>query len=331
MDITSAESSEETQQQAEAVPSRPASNEKFIIIAFIFGAFLGGAAGYLFLSKNAGTAEAAPQVQQGFLEQGRAGKTVEEYINKNLVRQGDSVEVESAGEFSGIYKFKLKINSSVGGQLTADIYSTKDARMLIISVLNTSLPPHEQGKESPAPEQQKTVIESIADDDPVRGDSNAKVTIVEFSDFQCPFCAKAYPTVKQTLETYSGKVRLVYRDFPLSSTHPLAQKAAEASECAEEQGKFWEYHDKLFESQAEWAGKGAEQFKKYAQDLGLDAEKFNACLDSDKYREEVLKDLGDGQKLGVTGTPTFFINGKMLVGAQPFEAFKQIIEEELSK
>lgn len=315
MDITSEHEKEKQQ------------NEKFIIIAFIFGAFLGGAAGYIFLSRSG-----VPS-QQKVLAQTEAAKIVEDYINKNLVRKGDSVDVENAGEFSGIYKFKIKINSSAANQvLTADVYSTKDGELLILSLLNTSAPlPHEGEEQESAVAEQKTAIEAIADDDAVRGTLNATITIVEFSDFQCPFCEKAYPTIKKVLETYAGKVKLVYRDFPLSSAHPFAQKAAEASECAEEQGKYWEYHDRLFEAQQEWAEKGISQFKIYAEELKLDAQKFSSCLDSGKYAEEVLKDLSDGQKLGVTGTPTFFINGKMVVGAQPFEAFQKVIEEELNK
>jgi len=171
------------------------------------------------------------------------------------------------------------------------------------------------------------------DDDPVKGSSNAKVTIVEFSDFQCPFCARFYSqTLKEIDEQYikTGKVKLVYRDFPLSF-HQYAQKAAEAAECANEQGKFWEYHDLLFERQEEWSNGGIQKFKEYAQELGLDSAKFNDCLDSGKFAQEVQKDSVDGQAYGVSGTPTFFINGIEVVGAQPFSVFKQIIDNELQK
>ena len=174
----------------------------------------------------------------------------------------------------------------------------------------------------------------LVDDDPVKGDPDAQVVIVEFSDFQCPFCERwAQQTLPQLKQNYidTGKVKLIYRDFPLSSIHPEAQKAAEATECADDQGKFWEYHDILFEKRGEWSGAGAAKFKQYAADLGLDTAAFDDCLDSDKYKDEVLGDLNAGRAVGVTGTPTFFINGQKLVGAQPFTAFEAIIEEELAK
>jgi protein-disulfide isomerase len=176
-------------------------------------------------------------------------------------------------------------------------------------------------------------IEVSLDDDPVKGSPNAKVTIVVFSDFQCPFCQRfALQTLPQIEEKYikTGKVKLVYRDFPLSF-HQYAQKAAEAAECADEQGKFWEYHDILFQKLSEWAAVGESKFKEYAQQLGLDTQKFNQCLDSGKYASEVQKDYNDGLKYGVSGTPTFFINGIKVIGAQPYSVFEQIIEEELNK
>jgi protein-disulfide isomerase len=156
---------------------------------------------------------------------------------------------------------------------------------------------------------------------------NAKVTIVEFSDFECPYCGKAYDVLKQVLATYGNKIELVYKHFPLSF-HPNAQKASEASECAKDQNKFWEYHDKLFENQR---ALDVNSLKRYASELGLNIEKFNACLDSGEKAPIVQEDFNEGKNRGVTGTPTFFINDKMLVGAQPFEAFKQLIEAELAK
>ena len=169
------------------------------------------------------------------------------------------------------------------------------------------------------------------DDDPSLGDKNAKLTIVEFSDFQCPFCGRfRTQTFDQIKKEYidTGKVKFVFRDFPLSSIHPYAQKASEASECADEQGKFWPMHDKLFN---EGVQGGVESFKKYAKDLGLDTGKFNKCLDSGEMAGEIRKDLADGGRYGVSGTPGFFINGVKVVGAQPFQVFEQVIEAELKK
>ncbi len=175
------------------------------------------------------------------------------------------------------------------------------------------------------------------DDDPYKGSENASVVIIEFSDFQCPFCKRFFDTtLKQLEEEYikTGKVKFVYRDFPLDF-HQNALLAAMAAECADDQGRFWDYHDVLFERQSEWEGldneEAKEKFKEYASQLGLDENQFNECLDSEKYREEVMDDMKDGQKYGVTGTPTLFINGVKLVGAQPYNVVKSIIEEELAR
>jgi protein-disulfide isomerase len=161
-----------------------------------------------------------------------------------------------------------------------------------------------------------------------RGNENAKVVIVEFSDFQCPFCGRVQQTIEQILKDYNGSVKLYYKHFPLTQIHPYAQKAAEAAELAADQGKFWEYHDKLFQNQNNL---DTESLKRYAAELGLDTNKFNKGLESGEKAAIVNKDLQEGLSLGVQGTPTFFINGRILVGAQPYSAFKQIIDEELKK
>ena len=174
--------------------------------------------------------------------------------------------------------------------------------------------------------------EDYVDDDPYVGDKNAPIVIVEFSDFQCPFCARfRQQTFDQIKSQYidTGKVKFVYRDFPLHSIHPMAGKAAEASECADDQGKFWEYHDKIFEGQSVWASSGISVFKQYAQELGLDTKEFNTCLDSGKYKDEVEKDLSDATKTGAQGTPYFLIGKIPVSGAQPFSAFQQAIESQL--
>lgn len=170
-------------------------------------------------------------------------------------------------------------------------------------------------------------------DAPVIGDKNAKVTIVEYSDYQCPFCSRFYTqTEGQLRKEYvdTGKVKFVYKDFPLSSIHPTAQKAAEAARCAGEQGKYWEMHDLLFEKQDEWAPLGAAKLKDYASDLSLDTAAYNSCLDTGKYAPAVQKDFNEGSSFGVSGTPSFFVNGYQIVGAQPYAAFQQIIEQELT-
>jgi protein-disulfide isomerase len=167
----------------------------------------------------------------------------------------------------------------------------------------------------------------VAATGPAKGPQNAPITIVEFSDFQCPFCSKAIASVDEVMKAYEGKVRLVFRHFPLEF-HKEAPKAAEASMCAADQNKFWEYHDKLFANQQALK---PDDLKKHAADLGLDAARFNECLDSGKHAAAVTKDFEEGKKAGVTGTPAFFINGIALSGAVPAEEFKSIIDAELKK
>lgn len=158
-----------------------------------------------------------------------------------------------------------------------------------------------------------------------KGPAAAPVELIEFSDFQCPFCLRAHPTVGQVLSTYGDKIRLVYRHYPLPN-HPNARPAAEASQCAAEQGQFWQYYERLFADQTKLSDDG---LKQSAAALGMDAKRFNTCFDSRKYKAQVEADIKDGNEAGVSGTPAFFINGRMLTGAQPFEAFKRIIDEEL--
>ena len=165
-------------------------------------------------------------------------------------------------------------------------------------------------------------------DGPAWGPAGAPVTIVEFSDFQCPYCARVEPALKRLRETYGDRVRFVFRDFPLVQMHPQAAKAAEAAACAAEQGKFWELHDRLFDNQARLA---VPDLKQHAAELGLDAGKFGECLDSGRRAADWQADQGEAAGYGVTGTPAFFINGRVLVGAQPYEAFAQVIDDELER
>ena len=176
---------------------------------------------------------------------------------------------------------------------------------------------------------QPTIVEASVDDDAILGDENAPVTIIEFSDYQCPYCgrfwAETLPLIKeQYIDT--GKVRFIYRDFPLQN-HPMAQPAAEAAECARDQGgddAFWEMHDLIFANQQSLS---VDNLETWASDLGYD---ISSCLSSGEFRSEVLKDLVDGQKAGIKGTPGFVVNGKLVSGAQPFSVFQQIIEAELA-
>lgn len=170
-------------------------------------------------------------------------------------------------------------------------------------------------------------VQVATDPKRLRGKAEAPVTIVEFSDYQCPYCHQAEPIVKEVLAKYGDKVSLSYRDYPLTAIHNQAMIAAEASRCAEEQGKFWEYHDQLF------AGSKLEKdaLMGYARDLKLDEKQFDSCLTSEKYKAEIEKDEQDGRTAGVNGTPGFFINGILISGAKPADAFSQIIDDELGR
>jgi protein-disulfide isomerase len=163
---------------------------------------------------------------------------------------------------------------------------------------------------------------------PSKGPENAPITIVEFSDFQCPYCARAEPTVKDLmeLEKYKGKIRLVYRDYPLEF-HKLAPKASEAAHCAGDQGKYWEMHGRLFAATPKLE---VTDLKAYARELALDAGRFDKCLDSGEKAKVVADHFKAGADAGVRGTPAFFINGRLISGAQPLEAFKTIIDAELA-
>jgi protein-disulfide isomerase len=164
-------------------------------------------------------------------------------------------------------------------------------------------------------------------DAPVKGPASAPITLIEFSDFQCPFCGRVNPTLRQIEDDYKGKIKIAFRNLPLPF-HDKAHLAAEAALAANEQGKFWPMHDKLFANQQALDRPALEG---YAQELGLNMAKFKAALDSGKFKEKVDQDAKEGATLGATGTPTFFINGTRLVGAQPVDKFKAVIDAELKK
>ena len=190
-------------------------------------------------------------------------------------------------------------------------------------------------------EQPTGPIRISADNDPIIGNPDAKITIIEFSDFQCPFCARFHiQTLPSIMSEYieQGKVKLVFRDFPIQSIHPNALPASVAAECANEQGKFKEMHDILFENQNQWnrieTANVLSVFSQYASEIQMNQETFDSCLTNGKYIEEIRKDLEDGRNYGVSGTPGFFIgNDKVgyveLKGAQPFESFKKVIDSQL--
>jgi protein-disulfide isomerase len=173
----------------------------------------------------------------------------------------------------------------------------------------------------------KPKVEVAYDPTRLRGSPKAPVVIVEFSDFQCPFCKSVQPTLKKLLAKYEGRVSLAYRDLPLRDIHPQAQLAAEASRCAVEQEKFWEFHDLLFENPNKLNREGLVE---QARSLKLDEKQFDSCLSSGKYKAQIEQDVQLGLRAGLTGTPGFFINGNMLSGNLPQDAFEKVIEAELA-
>jgi len=174
---------------------------------------------------------------------------------------------------------------------------------------------------------QKPKVEVAYDPARLRGSPKASVVILEFSDFQCPYCQAVEPTLKKLLAKYEGRVSLAYRDLPLREIHPQAELAAEASRCAAEQGKFWEYHDLLFQNQNKLNREGLVE---QARNLKLDDKQFDSCLSSDKYKAQIEQDRQLGLKAGLTGTPGFFINANMMSGDLPQETFEKFIDGELA-
>ncbi len=207
-----------------------------------------------------------------------------------------------------------------GGTPVADVYKK-------LMEQAAAAPPPAAAAPAAAVEPAAKVDIAAATDSPVKGPANAPVTIIEFSEFQCPFCSRVGPALKQVEDEYKGKVKIVFQHLPLPF-HNNAQIAAEASMAAHEQGKFWVMHDKLFQNQQ---ALDRPSLEKYAEELGLNLGKFKAALDSGKFKSKVEKDAKQAESVGATGTPTFFINGTRLVGAQPFDAFKKAIDDELQK
>ena len=248
-----------------------------------------------------------------------AAKNAISFINSNLLEPG--MEAELVGDVEkerGLYKIKLKI-----GDQEISSYVTEDGTMLFPQE-GIDLTDSAEGDTQSSPENSPQVSAPTYDENShIRGELDAPVTIVEFSDFQCSFCARFHDTMKQVVENYPTQVKWVYRHFPLDSRHPMARGAAEASECASDQDKFWEYTDGLYAGQSEI---NSGFLLKLAVQLKLDTEEFDECLSSGKYADIVEADYQDGIASGVTGTPGSFINGELLGGAVPFETLKSKID-----
>lgn len=235
----------------------------------------------------------------------------------------------------------LVVAAFLGGYLVGNLGPAKNSTVTFPTPIPTYNPTPNPTVAPTQPSPQAKIAISIGNS-PVMGNSTASITMVEFSDFQCPFCGAFFSqTFPQVEKNYidSGKIRFVFKNMPLTSIHPNALEAALAAQCANEQGKFWEYHDWLFTNQNSWVNLNntdvAKSFKQYASMLGLDTNSFNSCLSSEKYSTAVNKDEQDGTIYGVTGTPTFFIGNDQkgyatISGAQPFSVFQQQLDSELS-
>jgi len=238
----------------------------------------------------------------------------------------------AAGFILGESSSEANSNDLVKSDL-ADQLATLEKKLDEVQAPTTTAQPSQAQPAAPI------LIQVSLDDDPVKGDPDAPITIVEFSDFQCPFCKRFYDqTLTKLVETYidTGKVKFVYRDLPLESIHANAIPTAIAAECADEQGKFWEFHDMIFSKASEWGRLSADdlsyKLNEYATTLELDISSFDTCLSSQEIADEVNADLNDARKYGATGTPTFFIGNEKdgfikLVGAQPFSTFQSIIDD----
>jgi len=225
---------------------------------------------------------------------------------------------------------------TLGNMDSSDSLSGEELKGIIAEINSNAAPTPAQQPGGVVP----SIIDVTFDNQPIIGDLDAPITIVEFSDFQCPFCSRFHEqTLPAIMENYvdTGKVNFVYRDLPLDF-HPNANPASIAAECANEQGKFWEYHDVLFQNQAQWQGLGPEDFvsnaKQFASDIGLESASFETCLSSSEIASAVSQDARDAASYGATGTPTFFIGNEKdgfvkLVGAQPYSAFETEIDSQL--
>jgi len=272
-----------------------------------------------------------PQLKYSQEEVGNQSVT---YLVKTFLEpqrlEGELVGMEEYGE--NLYLLTIKVGRSGEGENTT-LYVTKDGKLIlpgqgggIIDVFEEPIPaPTTPPTTTPSPTTAPIGrVEVSTEGSAYLGPEDAPVVIVEFSEFACPFCKRFHDnTLPLILENYGDRVKFVFRHFIV---HELARKASEASECANEQGKFFEYHDLLFER----GGLDDASLKSYAEELELDTEQFDECFDSGKYAEKVQKDMLDGRAAGVTGTPAFFINGRIVRGAKPFAEFQQVIEEELA-
>ena len=255
------------------------------------------------------------------IEAGKRGLSYQELVRQEVTEKAGTVTEEEIEAFYQANKARLgdKPLDELRDRITQQLQRTRQRgrrqafiqELRKVAAITMNLKP--------------PIVEVAIDSAPTKGSAEAPVTVVEFADYECPYCARAQATLNTIQETYKDQVRLVFKDFPLSF-HPQAQKAAEAARCAGEQNKYWDYHDVLFSNTKALQ---VDKLKQYAADLQLDTARFDACLDSGQQAAAVRRDFAQGSQLGVSGTPAFFINGRFISGAQQFSAFQELIDEAL--
>lgn len=256
----------------------------------------------------------------------KAGQSAEQYLAAETAKRATAPTEDEVKQFYEANKDRAQGRSfeDLKGPITEFLKNQRElqARAALVDELKTKSGTPVKVTLDP-PRKQLAIL----DHDPVRGSASAPITIVEFSDFQCPFCGRVTPTLDKLRSAYPDKIKIVFKDFPLPN-HAQAPKAAEAAHCANDQGKYWEMHDRLFANQQ---ALDVPALKQHAAALGLDAATFDQCLDSGKYADIIKADMDEGEKLGIQSTPTLFINGRPVIGAQPYEYFDSVIKEELAR
>jgi protein-disulfide isomerase len=300
---------------------------KDLAVGIVIGLIVGVLVGYIVV----GAQNPAPQACEANPPGADFDKTLEKAVEKinSMVHANYpdvNVRVTKTQPYGEIYLLNLEFYNDKGTLTSQSMFMTANGSMLLLNDPRCIISLSEQETNGETGAGGNRINVSV-DDDPSIGSEDAKVVIVEFSDYTCPYCAKFANEVEdKLLENYGDKIRFVYRDFPVHGD--IAYKGAEAANCAGEQGKYWEFHRILYQNQREWMSNTSMLYS-YAEQLGLNVTAFKACLDSGKYKSEVDKDLQDGRSYGVTGTPTFFINGKKVVGYMPYEEFAKLIDQEL--
>ncbi|MGE4233445.1 MAG: DsbA family protein [Bacteriovoracia bacterium] len=255
----------------------------------------------------------------------KENKSVEEYVETKVLKADPKI---SNGEYEAFVKEKKIPKEQINAQLKDRIMAYMKAQKKMEEKQKLIVKLSKEHKVEVYFGKPNLKVEVQLGNSPVFGAKDAKVEIVEFSDFQCPFCSQAAKTVTEIKKMYGKKVKFAFKHFPLPM-HPQARPASEASMCVNEQNteKFWKYHDLLFQNQQALE---ADSLKKYAKEVGVNTDQFNKCFDAKKYANAIQEDLDYGSRIGVRSTPTFFINGRLVSGALPIESFKEIIDEEMA-